>query len=306
MPDQGAEKGVTVPSPSSLLDVQVDDRVTIRVRRHGNPEGPRIMTTHGCGLAADTYFPFWKSLLDRYDLILFDLRSHGWNPVSDQRAHNIHTFANDYAVILRAVGQRFGEKPTAGVFHSVSALIALVCQQMHSGFAGLVLLDPPVCPPGKEASDMEPITRRLAESTLRRKDRFESREDYTAAIAGNPAFARLHPDVPGLMAETLLRPAADGEGYELRCPREYEAQIYQWSFGWSMQVDLSRVRCPVKAIGSDPTTNLMAFMPSTDLSELSVLGYDFLPDTTHLLQLETPEHCAALTVEAIETWDLAG
>ena len=108
MPDQGAEKGVTVPSPASLLDVQVDDRVTIRVRRHGNPEGPRIMMTHGCGLAADTYFPFWKSLLDRYDLILFDLRSHGWNPVSDQRAHNIHTFANDYAVILRAVGQRFG------------------------------------------------------------------------------------------------------------------------------------------------------------------------------------------------------
>ena len=76
MPDQGAEKGVTVPSPASLLDVQVDDRVTIRVRRHGNPEGPRIMMTHGCGLAADTYFPFWKSLLDRYDLILFDLRSH--------------------------------------------------------------------------------------------------------------------------------------------------------------------------------------------------------------------------------------
>ena len=306
MPDQGAEKGVTVPSPASLLDVQVDDRVTIRVRRHGNPEGPRIMMTHGCGLAADTYFPFWKSLLDRYDLILFDLRSHGWNPVSDQRAHNIHTFANDYAVILRAVGQRFGEKPTAGVFHSVSALIALVCQQMHSGFAGLVLFDPPVCPPGKEAGDMEPVTRHLAASTLRRKDRFESREDYIAAIAGNPAFARLHRDVPGLMAETLLRPAADGEGYELRCPREYEAQIYKWSFGWSMQVDLSRVRCPVKTIGSDPTTNLMAFMPSIDLSELNVLGYDFLPDTTHLRQLETPEHCAALTVEAIETWDLAG
>ena len=153
---------------------------------------------------------------------------------------------------------------------------------------------------------MEPVTQRLAASTLRRRDRFESREEYVEAIVGNPAFARLHPDVPALMAETLLRPTAEGSGYELRCPREYEAQIYEWSFGWSMQVDLSRLRCPAKTIGSDPTTNFMAFMPSVDLSELSVLGYDFLPDTTHLLQLETPEHCAALAAEAIETWELVG
>ena len=188
MPDQGAAEGVSVPSPASVLDVQVDDRVTIHVRRHGNPAGPRIIMTHGCGLAADTYFPFWKSLLDRYDLLLFDLRSHGWNPVSDQRAHNIHNFVNDYAAILRAVGQRFGENPAAGVFHSVSALIALLFQQMHAGFAGLVLFNPPVCPPGRDSSDMEPITRRLAASTLRRKERFESREEYIECIVGNPAF----------------------------------------------------------------------------------------------------------------------
>ena len=188
MPDQGAAKGVSVPSPASALDVQVDDSVTIHVRRHGNPAGPRIIMTHGCGRAADTYFPFRKSLLDRYDLLLFDLRSHGWNQVSDQRAHNIRTFVNDYAAILRAVGQRFGENPAAGVFHSVSALIALLFQQMHAGFAGLVLFNPPVCPPGRDSSDMEPITRRLAASTLRRKERFESREEYIECIVGNPAF----------------------------------------------------------------------------------------------------------------------
>ena len=306
MPDQGAAKGVSVPSPASALDVQVDDSVTIHVRRHGNPAGPRIIMTHGCGRAADTYFPFRKSLLDRYDLLLFDLRSHGWNQVSDQRAHNIRTFVNDYAAILRAVGQRLGENPAAGVFHSVSALIALLFQQMHAGFAGLVLFNPPVCPPGRDSSDMEPITRGLAASTLRRKERFESREEYIEAIVGNPAFERLHLDVPALMAETLLRPTADGGGYELRCPREYEAQIYEWTFGWSMQVDLSQVRCPVKTIGSDPTTNFLTFIPGIDLSELSVLGYDFLPDTTHLLQLETPERCAALSIEALETWKLVG
>ena len=58
MPDQGAAEGVSVPSPASVLDVEVDDRVTIQLRRHGDPAGPQIIMTHGCGLAADTYFPF--------------------------------------------------------------------------------------------------------------------------------------------------------------------------------------------------------------------------------------------------------
>ena len=71
-------------------------------------------------------------------------------------------------------------------------------------------------------------------------------------------------------------------------------------------MNLSQVQCPVKTIGSDPTTNFLTSMPGIDLSDPSVLGYDFIPDTTHLLQLETPERCAALTIEALETWKLVG
>ena len=102
------------------------------------------------------------------------------------------------------------------MFHSVSALIALLFQQMHAGFAGLVLFDPPVCPPGKDSIDMEPITRRLAESTLRRKERFESREDYIEAVVRNPAFQRLHPDVPALTAGDAVAPYGRWRG--LRTP----------------------------------------------------------------------------------------
>ena len=292
------------PPPASVLDVPVADGVTIQVRRHGNPEGPRLFLSHGTGFAADTYFPFWSLLLDRFDLLLFDFRSHGWNPVSDRRMHNIPTFVSDYQTILRAVEQRFGQKPAAGVFHSMSALTALLFEQMFGGFAGLVLFDPPVQPPGKRPEDLEPMSRRFAAMTRRRKERFESRDDYISAIARNPFFGLLRPEVLALMAETLLRSADDGEGYELRCPREHEAQIFEFAFGWSMQVDLGRVECPVKVIGSDPMTAL-TFMPSTDLAELSDLDYDFLPDATHFLQLEEPEQCVALTIEALESWGLA-
>ena len=88
-------------------------------------------------------------------------------------------------------------------------------------------------------------------------------------------------------------------GNELRCPREYEAQVFEYFFAWSMTVDFEAVTCPAKVIGSDPTVR-NSFMPSMDLSVLVALDYDFLPETSHLLQLEEPEECAARTLDFLE------
>lgn len=43
-----------------------------------------------------------------------------------------------------------------------------------------------------------------------------------------------------------------------------------------------------------------SFMPTVDLSEILVLDYDFVPDTTHFLQLEEPETCVESMVEFLE------
>ena len=37
-----------------------------------------------------------------------------------------------------------------------------------------------------------------------------------------------------------------------------------------------------------------------DLRDLIATNYDFLPSTTHFLQLEEPKHCAALTIQFLE------
>ena len=56
--------------------------------------------------------------------------------------------------------------------------------------------------------------------------------------------------------------------------------------------NLARLTCPTIAIGSDPTVPY-SFVPTMDLSTLAAMNYDFVPDTTHFLQLEKPEACAA-------------
>lgn len=293
-----------VPEPLAAFDAVMGDRAVIRVRRHGNPGGPRMVLSHGNGQAADAYYPYWSLLAGRFDLFVYDLRNHGLNPVGDQVAHRIGSLADDCGGVLRAVGERFGEEPVIGVFHSLSALAAMLHAQERDAFAALVLFDPPVCKPGLTPEQLGPRFARGAEGTRRRPDRFESREALAESLRRNPMYQRVRPGVPALLAETTTRPLADGTGYELCCPKEYEAQAFDGAERWSAQVDLGALRCPIKAIGSDPTTPF-SFFPGVDLGGLIEANYDFLPETTHFLQLEEPEQCAALTVEFLEERGLA-
>ena len=41
-------------------------------------------------------------------------------------------------------------------------------------------------------------------------------------------------------------------------------------------------------------------MPSMDLSQLIHVDYDFVPETSHFLQFEEPERCAAMTLACLE------
>lgn len=290
------ESAGPLPEPLSTVEVRLSDGAVSVVRSHGNPDGPRLVLSHGGGAAADTYWPYWSLLLDSFDVIVYDLRSHGWNSPSELRIHNLPTLVDDNRRILDAVGAAFGAKLTAGVFHSLTTLVALMHEQQSPTFAALVLFDAPIYPPGGDLGDMEAVNQQYAERARGRRRRYKSSQALAAALAKSPAFARVSPEVRVLFAETTLRPVTGG-GYELRCPPEYEAQLAQWYFGFSMQAPelLDAVDIPVKVIGGDPTMP-STFLPSMDLSTLTLVDYDFIPDATHLLQLEVPQTCIDLTV----------
>ena len=285
-----------VPEPKDILQVTMADGALVYVRRHGNAEGPRILLSHGCSLAIDTYYPYWSLLADRFDLFLFDLRSHGWNPTGNLRAQNIPTFVRDFEAVLRAIGQNYDERPVVGAFHSLSGLVALLHEELWKGFAGLMLFDVPILPPGGRPEDLVEIGEEMSAASRRRRDRFRNKEEFIQRVQKSPVYHRLSATVMELMADTTLRLVDDGQAYELCCPREHEAQVYEYLFGWAMRVNLNKVSCPVKVLGADPTVPF-TFMPSMDLSDLIDLDYDYLPDATHFLQLEEPEKCVAFTVE---------
>ncbi len=289
-----------LPEPLSKLEVAVDDRTQILVRRHGNPTGPRLVFGHGNGLAIDLYYPFWSQLANDYEIFVFDLRNHGWNELSSKEDHNVISFVTDLDQVLYEIDERFGEKPIVGVFHSLSALVALLysssliaqtLERRWNGFSALVLFDPPMHRPGKSHNEFDDAAEVTARRTRNRSQRFEKREQLVEMLEFFPTYSRLVPGAKELMANTILKKSPDWRGYELRCPPSYEAKIVDYIRAYADQVELDKLPCPVRIIGSDPLTTF-SYLPTVDLSDMLHVDFDFLPDTTHYLQIEKPVECA--------------
>ena len=332
-----------IPGPLATCEVRLDDGSVSIVRRHGNPSGPRLVLSHGNGLAIDLYFPFWSLLMDDFDLVIHDIRNHGWNPLGALENHRITTFVRDHTRILEAIDHDFGRRPRIGVYHSLAALVALLSQpsdrRSDSGappttkddrFRALILLDPPLCMRGVSEAIFYDLAELAAARMRRKQGYFTTMEDFDARVRDASRFARVAPDVLDLMAETTLRPSADGAGYELRCPPEYEAQVFEcvrdcaglaacalerhavpikaegdrraWAgvkhgvpegpTDFMALANLRNAPCPIKVIGSDPALPY-AYVPSLDREVLRSVNYEFVRSTTHLLQLEKPAECAA-------------
>ena len=288
-----------IPQPLSTHDVRVDEDTVITLRRHGNPAGPRLVLSHGNGLAIDMYYPFWSLLADDFDLIVYDLRNHGWNPIGPLRNHTLPTLVQDNDKMLEAIDGHYGSKPKVGVYHSISALASLLSPNKGSDFAARVLFDPPVCKPGRSLQGFEETTSRLAQMTRQRTPRFRNREELAEIIPFLPHFQNVVPGFAELFVQTTLRERAAGDGYELCCPREHEAQIIEYAGAFAVLVDFGSLVSPTKVIGADPTLPY-SYLPTLDPSDVFTVGYDFLPDATHFLQMEQPEECARLLREFVK------
>ncbi|MCY4096365.1 MAG: alpha/beta hydrolase [Gammaproteobacteria bacterium] len=291
-----------VPEALAVVEATMEDGTGISIRRHGNPDGTRIVLSHANGLASDAYYPFWSLLEDRFDLMVYDFRNHGWNSTGSLDAHSIPTFVSDNERVAETIEANFGAKPRVGVFHSLSGqTAAFEATQIQGAYSALVLFDPFFCPPGCDPQHKDRLERTMdgmVETARRRRTTYESTTAYADRMSRSPAFERLRPGVTNLIAEATLRRAAEEPAFELRCPPEYEAKIYEQGRTYASSVEIGALSCPVKVIGSDPVEP-HSFLPTVAMDEIIALNYDFIPETTHFLQLEEPEECVAAMIDFI-------
>ena len=288
------EAVLEIPEPLSVCDVRLDNRTVTTIRQHGTASGPRLVLSHGSGLAIDLYYPFWSLLADDCELIVYDLRNHGWNSVGAAKDHNIPTLVRDHDIILDRIDGIFGSKPTVGVYHSLATIVPLL--SFTEPYSALVLFDHRYASPARvRSSCIRPLNKRLrrsggGDSGSRRGKRLPNYfATYRPSRVSLRVCATSWPRQPSGWRRA-------GKDMSFAARAEYEAQLMDYARSFFPLIDLKLISCPAKIIGADPTLPY-AYLPTLDFSDMMEVDYDFIPEATHLLQLEKPEECASAVFE---------
>lgn len=297
-----------LPEPNDIVNVKMEDGAVIRVRRHGNPDGPRLVLCHGNGFATDAYYPFWRNFLDRFDVVLYDQRNHGWNPLFGAHGHHLDGFAQDMETLKGAIAREFGEKPAAALFHSVSSLASLVNLMDHGlGWAAMVLFDPPFIPsPGHELHELcfgyEIF---LANWSMTRPNDFGSPDELAAGFKKARGLSLWVEGAHDLMAQAVTRQDEATGRFTLACPRELESATYvanAYSRVWDRLGEVGQYRDNIMVCASDPELEGQKSPAFVNVAAAERIGWRHVAveNTTHLLQIERPDHIAGLVVDFLE------
>jgi pimeloyl-ACP methyl ester carboxylesterase len=299
----------SLPEPLAEIAVESADGAVLLVRRHGNPSAPvRLFVSHGNGFAIDGYIAFWSRFLRDYDVVAFDMRSHGRNPVAEPANHDYAHMRQDIDAVGRAVHAEFDRKPSAGLFHSMSAQSALL--QTIAGpvyFDALIAFDPPNVPaPGHPVHEaMVAYERKLARWASSRPACFADPAELAADFAATRSGRRWAPGADVAMARAVLRRGA--EDWELVCPREREASMYLQGIDLGLWPRRAELPIPVALIGADPDCPYPAATALSNKALAHEGGFDYraITGTSHLLQLEKPAACGEAALSTLARLGLA-
>jgi pimeloyl-ACP methyl ester carboxylesterase len=281
------------------LTVACSDGAEIIARRYRRDGRPRLLLSHGNGFGIDGYRKFWSLLLADYEVVVFDLRSHGRNRLHDVEHHTVAHMARDHGSLLTQVAAAFGERKTAGLFHSISSIAAIMAGALHqTKWDALVLYDPPmIAPPGNPLREgSQGIDEYLAGNARKRRHHFdrleELAEEYSARVARNWVDGAAMD-----MADGTTRPANDG-GYNLSCPGDYEGRIYLDNARTESWQALKALQQHTLILGADPDAPRALAPARVGIAAAAAFGLEHIvvPGTGHMLQLEKPDDCARETI----------
>ncbi len=288
---------LTLPAATARFEIAMEDGPKVRVRRYGNPNGTRLLVSHGNGFAVDAYVPFWQQFLASYDVVIFDFRNHGLSDRSPVKNHVYYQLARDLDHVADGVEAELGKRTTVAVMHSFSSRTAMKhAIEIGWRWAGLVLYDPPNVPPPSHPvyAQMEEFENRLVKYAGGRRRTFNSVDELTQELKESRATARWVEGMHDLMARSVLRKDEGAETWSLVCSPEVETAIYAEALKLNLWPKPADFGGPVKLVGCDPD---MKGAPATGLANRALgteNGYDYeaVPNTGHLQQIERPDACA--------------
>lgn len=228
----------TMAIPPRRLSVPVRNRFgegRMAVLDFGPAERPvDLVFVHANGFNAYTYRQLLSGLAGRLRIWAVDLRGHGHTtlPAKVQGRQNWHDHRDDLISLLETIDG----PPVALCGHSIGGTSSLLAAaKAPHKISRLILLDPVIWSFATMAVFNTPLLNSLSrrapivQSTLRRRARFDSREQAFTSWRGRGAF-KGWPDavLSDYLADGLIEdgPSEEGGALRLACSPEWEASNY--------------------------------------------------------------------------------
>lgn len=220
-------------SPPRRLTVPIANRWgggDMSVLDFGDPKRPvDLIFCHANGFNARTYRSILAPLASSLRILAPDLRGHGGTTLPTNR--EARKGWQDHRDDLVALLDSLDGPPVVLAGHSMGATSAiLAAAERPAKVSRVVALDPVIWKQWMVAALRLPLIRRLpghiplVKGALRRRSRFDSREQALAAYRNRGAF-RGWSDI--MVIDYLVAGLTeDGDGFVLTCPPEWEASNY--------------------------------------------------------------------------------
>lgn len=277
----------------------LSDGGRVAVRRWGGEKPERMVLSHGNGLAIDGFYQFAEALMADFEIVVFDMRSHGQSGPGAVTDDPWPRYVADIPEIHDAIQARFGEKPMHGAFHSLSSVATLLAQSREPRpWRSLTLFEPPV-PPVADAgllAEFEETHQELSRRTRARRRRFSGPERLLKSLRRSPTFGGIPDAVTARLAEAMLYRADNDAAapYELVCDPETEANTFDVRLPREWWDGIAEVRVPVQVVlGTTLGHDLPGLIRTGEFLARS-FGFDCVAveGGGHLMQMQRPGRSA--------------
>ena len=206
-------------------------------------DGPPAVLLHATGFLARLWQPIAEALSERFHVYAYDARGHGDSdkPASD---YGWDRLVDDLMGFLNALGLR----RTLAIGHSMGgASVAYLAATEPEYISSAVLIEPIIFPPPVDGGND-----RLVAGAARRRMVWPSPEELIRSYRARPTFTNWREDILRLYAEHGTFRREDGQ-FELKCPGQIEAQVFQNSFSLDTRRLLPEIRCPTLVLHGQHT-----------------------------------------------------
>jgi len=211
-------------------------------------------------------------------------------------------FGRDQAAMAEALDLQ----DAVGVGHSMGAhALVQAAAFAPQRFRQLVLIDPVIRAPAEYHLPLPPPG--TLHPAAQRKNRFASAQEMFERFADRPPYSVFDTQALHDYCQHGLKPAADGQGFELACAPAFEGRIYPGALGNAgIYASIRALQIPVQVLRARPQDPSIKPWDALGTPTWPALAAEFrrgsdlqLLDKTHMLPMEDPALTAQLIADAI-------